>query len=344
MNNLLSVSIVIPTLNSARTLKTCLDSISKQNYPFDLVEIIFADGGSRDSTLEIIEEFKGENKNFIVKIVANRLKTGEAGKAAALKASANEIIAFVDSDNILDGKDWLKRMTEPFFDADIIAAEPIRYTYRKIDGYITRYCALMGMNDPLCYFFGNYDRECLLSGHWTEMPYQVVADKESYLKLQLNAKRLPTIGANGFLIRSWGFKQLSVEDYLFDIDILAELLLKNPSLCVAKVRVGIVHVFSSSWRVFYLKQKRRIADYKFFMQNKMRSYSWSKLNRIGLIYFCLSCLALAPLLFQSIKGYSRRRDVCWFAHPLLCLVTFYVYLAGCLFSGNKIQKRDKWQI
>ncbi|MBI4743983.1 MAG: glycosyltransferase [Actinobacteria bacterium] len=85
-----------------------------------------------------------------IHIVPNNLKTGEAGKAVGVKAAKNEIIALIDSDNILPCDDWLKRMVEPFEDKEIIASEPIKYTYRKEDSFITRYCALMGMNDPLC--------------------------------------------------------------------------------------------------------------------------------------------------------------------------------------------------
>lgn len=94
------ISIVIPTFNSAATLPTCLDSIREQDFPSENIEIIIADAGSSDNTVEIA-------KKFTDRIYPNPLKTGEAGKAAGVKHAKGEIIALIDSDNILPSRDWL---------------------------------------------------------------------------------------------------------------------------------------------------------------------------------------------------------------------------------------------
>ncbi|MDD3544066.1 MAG: glycosyltransferase, partial [Kiritimatiellae bacterium] len=145
------VSFVIPTLNSGNTLEVCLQAILSQTLPRDSFEIVLADAGSADNTLDIARACG------VDKIVENPLKTGEAGKAAGIQAASGDIIALVDSDNILPDPEWLQRMVAPFDDPRIAASEPIAYTVRPEDPALTRYFALLGMNDPLCLFTRNYD-------------------------------------------------------------------------------------------------------------------------------------------------------------------------------------------
>ena len=83
-----SISIIIPTLNAAKPLTECLRRVVKQDYPKEKLEIVIADGGSTDKTVEIA-------KKFGARVVPNKLKTGEAGKASGLKAAKNEIISLI---------------------------------------------------------------------------------------------------------------------------------------------------------------------------------------------------------------------------------------------------------
>ena len=74
----MKVSFVIPVLNSEATLGECLDAIHAQKVPDGVsFEIVIADAGSSDRTLEIARAAKVEV------ITTNPLKTGEAGKTAA---------------------------------------------------------------------------------------------------------------------------------------------------------------------------------------------------------------------------------------------------------------------
>ncbi len=330
-----TISILIPTLNAEKTLGECLTQISRQDYPKDKIEIIVADGGSTDGTIALASQFGAI-------VTPNPLKTGEAGKAAALKIANNELIALIDSDNYLPSPDWLSKMVQPFADPEIIGSEPLEYTYRPTDGLITRYCALLGMNDPICLFLGNYDRYCHLTGRWTDMPVRT-EDKGAYYKLTLEKNAVPTIGANGTLIRRSLIAD-SVGDYLFDIDEIYGLMLRGCNK-FAKVKIGIIHVFSGTVSTFIRKQKRRIRDYAYYQKLGVRKYPWDQMNVKGLLTFILYAAFWLPTFCQACRGYLKIRDKAWFFHPLACWLTLWVYgtsrIAQHLF-GTKEMDRQHW--
>jgi len=336
---IMKISFIIPTLNSAKTLEACLSAIFAQQVSRTDYEVIIADAGSSDDTRAIA------TRMGVDQIVENPLKTGEAGKTAGIKASTGEIIALVDSDNILPSRDWLSRMLAPFRDLDIIATEPLEYTSRPHDPALTRYFALLGMNDPICLFTGNYDRTCAITGRWTDLDVQQM-DAGGWLKLMLTEETLPTIGANGFVFRRTLLTHVSWEPYFFDIDVMHQAVQRG-FWYVAKVKVGIVHLYCATLSDFVRKQQRRIRDFLFFAQEKQRTYPWNRQRKTGIIKFVIATALVFPLLFQAIRGFLRRPDRAWGYHLPVCWMTLWVYGLGTLrklFGAKQAPvARDTWQ-
>jgi glycosyltransferase involved in cell wall biosynthesis len=359
------VSIVIATLNAKNVLPPCIQAIQEQDYPQEKIEIVVGDGGSTDGTQEFVEKHNA-------KVVFNPLKTAEAGKAVAVRASTGDLIAIIDSDNIMPTKNWLKEMVKPLLEnPSAVGSEPWEYTWRKEDSFITRYSALIGMNDPFVHFLGNYDRINLLTGKWTEVPHEE-EDKGEYLLVTLDKRGLPTIGANGTVFRADYLKKELVGDYLFDVDILSKTIKQQGSLNFIKVKNGIVHTFcEGDISKFARKQRRRIQDFLFHkFIAKDREFEWEAedasgqgrsagkgsigqvvslfftalKNNIGMLKFLLSCIAVVPLLYQTVKGFLKKPDVAWFFHPLACEITLYEYARGTLLGMFKKEElnREGW--
>jgi glycosyltransferase involved in cell wall biosynthesis len=335
----LSVDFVIPTLNSARTLKACLDAIDRQDYPKQAIRVVIADGGSTDNTIVLAGSFDR------TEVVSNRLKTGEAGKTAGIKAANGDIIVLIDSDNILNHPQWLTRMLAPFDDPEIVASEPIRYEWRDTDPPLTRYFALLGMNDPLCLFLGNYDRECMVTGKWTGLD---VAQKDcgDYLKLTLSENQLPTIGANGFVFRRKLLNHVTWTPYFFDIDVVHQAV-RAGFRHVAKVKCGIVHLYCRTLREFARKQDRRIKDFLYFSADRQRTYPWKQQRRMGIAWFALATMTVVPLVVQMFLGWRRKHDAAWLYHIPVCWITLWVYgknvLAKRLGAKPSPRSRENWQ-
>ncbi|MFZ2188022.1 MAG: glycosyltransferase [Candidatus Moraniibacteriota bacterium] len=342
-NNLPSISVCMATLNAQLTLEECLSRLAIQDYPKEKIELIVGEGGSTDSTVEIVKKYGG-------KIFENILKTGESGKAVALREAKNELVLILDSDNFLPDSGWLRKMVAPFSDPEIRLSEPIKYTWRKEGGYIERYCALIGMNDPVCLFLGNYDRWNYLTKKWTAVPHEE-KDLGGYLKIKLTKAGIPTVGANGTIFRTAFLQKINTGNYLFDIDVIAKEIAEKGLIYIAKVKVGIIHTFcEANFGKFIRKQKRRIKDYTFHKKNKSRVFDWSKFeiggeSSFGLLKFVLYTILIFPLLIQSLIGYSRKKDPAWFFHLPACWVTLFVYAWGKfmgIFSQAEMS-RENWK-
>jgi len=118
------VSLVVTLYNEAETLNDFLTSIKKQTvYP---QEFVIVDGGSTDGATEIIKEFSRKNPELKIKLIVDvtcARKYSKApiakGRNQAIKNAKGYIIAVTDAGCILD-KDWLKEITGPFFENEVV--------------------------------------------------------------------------------------------------------------------------------------------------------------------------------------------------------------------------------
>jgi glycosyltransferase involved in cell wall biosynthesis len=328
-----TISVVIPTLNAERYLDECLTSILAQTYPRDCLELVIADGGSTDRTLEIAHLHGADL------IVANPLRTGESGKAVGIRESSGELVLMMDSDNVLVGDDWLKQMVKPFDDPEVISSEALRWDYRRQDHFVNRYQALTGINDPMSLFVGNYDRFSTLTGRWTGYPV-IEEQRDGWLRVQLDPDHVPTMGANGYIVRRRAFEAVPIEDYLFDIDFVHELVLRGERT-IGRVDVPIRHYFCDSVGRFYRKTRRRTDDYFFFASRGQRTYPWTTSRRRGVATFVASTITVVPLAMQIARGYRRTPDPAWLFHIPACWITLGVYGVGSIRGRLKPRMLDR---
>jgi glycosyltransferase involved in cell wall biosynthesis len=287
-----------------------------QDYPSDKVEIIIVDAGSTDTTLALASSIG------VTKILQNPLKTGEAGKAVGIDAASGELIAFIDSDNILQGDDWLAKMVLPFQDPDIFCSESYALAYRPSDSVVDRYCSLLGMNDPIHLFLGNYDRLSTLTGKWTGLPLEM-DDRGTYYKVSLTTDCIPTMGANGCLIRKKVVQEIDYRPYYFDIDVIYQIVSKGWRKA-GFVKKGIVHLYCPDLKTFARKQKRRVYDFLHYRRLGRRSYPHQQYFW-GYVKFAICTVLIFPLLVQMLSGYARKSDRAWFFHPIACWITLVTY-------------------
>lgn len=125
------LSIIIPTLNEERYLPILLSQIKKQD--FKDYEIIVADGGSKDNTVEIA-------KGFSCKVVQGGKPA--KGRNEGAKIARGELLLFMDADNIYLPDGFLKKLISEFERKKLgVASFPIYPAGNFLD--------------KVCYFFYN---------------------------------------------------------------------------------------------------------------------------------------------------------------------------------------------
>ncbi|MBI2955466.1 MAG: glycosyltransferase [Chloroflexi bacterium] len=111
-NNKPRVSIIIPVRNAERTIDTTIEYLKGIDYPKECQEIIIADGGSTDRTLQIVEQWIGKLDFIKLVEVPNCSSPGHA-RNAALKVATGEFVLFTDGD-CAPNPAWIDEIIRPF--------------------------------------------------------------------------------------------------------------------------------------------------------------------------------------------------------------------------------------
>jgi len=102
------ISIVVPVLNEEASLERLTRSLLDQDYPHDKYEILMADGGSTDRSLEIVRRADPQAR---IRILHNPGRTAPAALNVAIAGARGEIVTRVDAHSRV-APDYLTRIVE----------------------------------------------------------------------------------------------------------------------------------------------------------------------------------------------------------------------------------------
>ncbi|MEM3697501.1 MAG: glycosyltransferase [Candidatus Bathyarchaeia archaeon] len=112
------VSVIIITKNNAATIEKCIQSLINQEYPKELMEIIFVDGHSSDGTDVVIKKYASMFP--FIKLYYEDVGTMGYARNVGINNSKGEIILFTDADAFPE-KLWIKKMVDAFSNNSKIA-------------------------------------------------------------------------------------------------------------------------------------------------------------------------------------------------------------------------------
>lgn len=326
IHNLPTITVVIPTFNSKATIVTCLTSIRKQKYPQHKITIILVDGGSTDTTQDITKKFQ-----VTWLTVDPKKQNVEYNKSTGIQKAKSELLLMLDHDNVLPTETIISEMVQPFREnPEVVGVTTMRYQHDKRNTLLDRYFALFGVNDPLPFYLGKADRLPYLYDTYYKK-YDPI-DRGIYYNVTFTPENIPTIGANGFMVR----REILVKhakskpgEY-FPIDVNVDLVRKG-FRTYAITKNAISHL-SGHGSILYYVQRRMLfikqyylSEDTIYLQSARRFSVYESKDFWKLVYFVLISVTIIVPLFDSIRGYAKVRDVAWFIHPLICFTFVVIY-------------------
>ena len=324
-----TVSVIIATFNAGEVFEEYLKSIRDQDYDQKRIEVVVADGGSSDGTVELAEKYG-------CRVIKEKTGSPEGAKAVALKKSTGELVLVGDADNVWPDKGWLRWMVDCCTctpEVQVLGGYTWRYAWRREDGVLNRYFALLGANDPVVWFLGKADRQSYLFDKW-RLGGKLVKETDEYFVVEYDKNNLPTVGANGFLIRRKDLLKAKVgeKDY-FHIDVIYDLVKEKPRRFVV-LKTDIVHKTGAGFFRF-LKKRSRYMRELYLRDGKRRRYFICDLQKDWwkILLFSLYTLSVVGPMVTALWGFVKKRDLAWFLHPVMCLGVLVVY--GVAVVGNR---------
>lgn len=318
----LSISIVMGVLNEEKRLPRSLNSISEQDYPKDKIQLMIADGGSSDKTVEIAKSYGAE-------VFDNPKKLGDYGiKMLAEKATGDLFLPFA-ADNEFPRKDWLKFVSELFIKEKEASAFWGRIRVSQDGSNIAKYYELI-QNDPFSFFINNNLQ------YYLRVTREQFLNGENYYLFKVNPRCPLITGANGFVYRLCHAKKFFlIEDAGIENDIYQTMIEHGCNKLIYAPELGVYHHCLNSLSEWGKKWERNYRQH-FLLHYKKRNlnwiggkYLWIKLA-LWLGYSLIPIISFTYSIFKAIFN----KNTYWLYHAPASFLQTIIYVKYTLFTKN----------
>lgn len=238
----MDIDVVIPTLNCADNLSTCLRRVLDQRYE-GKIRVIIVDGGSTDGTIEIARQHGAEVYVNPGQYIAGLTGSRHYGELKATSA----LVWILDSDNFLLGHGVASQLASPFrADASINLSVPIP-SVDETSATFNQWVTLVEREKLL-----EFARTGRPDGGWVK-----VTDLTHGISNATLIKREALLRAGGY-----------------DSDLRLLFRLRRLGLASAAIVPGaqFVHATAKSLSEFVRKQVRRVAHFATLSDNDLKNY------------------------------------------------------------------------
>lgn len=325
MNNLPKISLVLITFNGGFDVERCLESVRKQIYPKDKLEIIVIDNGSTDDTVKLAKKYT--NKVFVRKVMDG----GYSNRAAGMRKATGEFIYMIlEQDMELRGRYFLQKMIRPLIENKDIVASFTREYPRSDQPWVTRFISYHPVQcDPLFEFLT------------PSIKSTIIKKEKGYFLCRYTVGKIPP--TTHMLFRKSYLKKTPVwkQKKDFDHDTILRLVNSGYNLFAYIPSAGDYHHHAKDLKELIGKRIRNLKHHYFPEQDSLK-YKWldenNKLNLVRLIFWVIYVNLFIPELIRGIIRFLKYHDWVLFMQPIISIVTtdailFYFLVNN---SGRKI--------
>jgi glycosyltransferase involved in cell wall biosynthesis len=307
---MLKFSFIIPTYNAERHLDVCLRSIREQSFSQDDVEIVIADGGSSDRTLELA-------KKYGAIILNNEKRLAEYGVGLGMREARGALSVVFAADNELIGQDWLSKVWSVFENNSDLSALWGRLASGPNDPALNKYFELI-QSDPLNWFLNSNLRIYKKSA-------ELIAP--FCFKFKVDPRRPLVWGANGLVCRIQKIRPSWIKEaYMGDNDAFQSMVERGDDV-VAYCDGPFVYHHHVARVSDWVRKWRRNFLHHFADKQGSRNMNWViitgfKRKLIMWIFYNFLSFSLIHSVYLAIREKNRY----WLYHPLISFLQCGTYI------------------
>lgn len=318
------VAFCIPTLNAAADLAGCLESIRRQSYPQDRMDLSIADGGSTDRTVAVAGQYGA-------RVHQNPRRLCEPGVAVAIREGRGDVVIPMAADNRLPDPQWLSRMVAPFVETPDVAVTFTHITAAPNDWALNRYFALSGGGPFYAFVYGDACNPRRMADR-----FPVSTDTPAYQVFAFHDREYPAIClAQGVCIHrpraEAALRRADPAAGSFDALVETHMVQQRDDMtplhrvaeCGGRFayvkEAGIVHHHVRDLREFFRKYRHRIENNLLRGQGyATRRSRLSPTHRLRELAWPIYSVSLIGPSVAAWRGARRDHDAAWWLHPVMC--------------------------
>lgn len=316
-------SVIIATLNSERTIESCLNSLRSQDYPQEEVEILLIDGGSTDKTREIAQKYH-------CRILENPDVVPVAAKLIGMKEATGDYLMHLDSDEVLTSAHALTNRRLALESSDkIVMVFSAGYRNPEHSAFVNQYINEFG--DPFSAYYYRLSKDERFFLPTMKARYVVQRETDEYVIFDVSQGPQPILenAAQGNTIDLEFFRRHFSElcaqpsgpvHFFYHMQ-------KYTQLFAVTKNEAVIHYSADTWRGFLGKIKWRVKNNVFSLGNYGssgflgREQVASRGSRLKKYLFIPYTILVVPVLADAIYLCLTRRNVRYLGHIILSWIT-----------------------